>query len=245
MNEISTKIEKLDLEFILDHFLNPKLWEKKWVIFNYNYTLVEVAIQNINVTRKTLTLAVSVDLGTLSDEPWVKKDTNWVDIPFDLAHRNIPLFERQIFNRAKDGMTYVERRLIRDTPAYKEAEEQVEEYKEKLRDIANEFLDNENVVNSAIRYAYIENYIENSVIPDFTEDVIELYRNTKIAKIVAMMALFFGYKDVYEEYYKKAKLNGFAVGHIRKEVSEIRKNIVTDEFVESLKQNLISIKEED
>jgi len=244
MNDISTKVEKLDLEFILNNFLSHRLWDKRWIIFEYDGSKVTLNITSINVYNKTLSLRVFVRLRCFGNSDGYKnEDYNSVEIPYDLEHRNIPLFEKQIFGKALYGMRFIETRYIGDMPTYKEAVAQEQEYKEKLEGIAKEFLDEQGVHHEAIRQAYIDQFVNDSNIPSFTYQVQELYRYYKISKVVCMLALFMGLKDEYDTYKKYARVNGFTLGDIRKEVQKLRRELETDDFVDKAKENLLPILE--
>ncbi len=245
MNEISTKIQKLDLSFILDHFLSERLWEKKWDIFVYNGVQVSASITSINVRRKTVEMEIKTNMRGFCEKMgynlWGYDDTDSISLPYEIAHRNIQLFENQIFRAMIRSIEWIEQRVIKTTDTYHEAEAHHRKFKDKLIEIAEKFLDEQGVKHKEIREAYITKYLNEAEIPDFTYDVISLYKHTKVSKLLVMASLFFDNKEGKEKYSKYIQLNGFKVGAIRKELAELREKIEDDEFIEEMKVNLTPI----
>lgn len=243
--EVSTKIEKLDLEFILNNFLNPKLWDKDWKIFEWNGVVVNVSISNINVKSGTISLRTHVDLQGYfrkrNIQVWSWTDSNTVDIPYKLEHRNIELFENQIFNSAVRGMDTVEYRIIINTDDYNSASHSEHVYRKGVEKIANDFLDEENVTHEAIREAYVEKYVDDAEIPNMTGEVVDLYRHTFIGKILVMLALFFNNKNGKEKFSRYIKQNNLKLGALRKEVKRLQDLVETAEFEEEQKERLVAI----
>lgn len=244
-NALSTKIEKLDLEFILNNFLNPKLWEKSWQIFAWDGVFVNLSIYSIDVESQKIYLRIKVDFGQNLKKRKIylfsDVDSNVVSIPYKKEHRNIELFENQIFNTMIRGFGYIEDRIIRSLEDYKEAERSKEEFKRSLERIAEEFLDEQNVTHQAIRDAYIDQYIEDSNIPDFEAEVTNIYRDTFVGKVLVMSSLFFDNKQGKEKYSRYIKQNNLKLGALRKEIEKLKESIITEEFEEKQKERLIPI----
>lgn len=244
-NALSTKIEKLDLEFILNNFLNTKLWGKSWQIFAWDGVFVNLTITSIDVEYQKVNLRIKVDLGEnlRKRKIYIYSDTdsNIVSLPYKQEHRNIELFENQIFNSMVRGFGYIEDRIIRNLDDYKQAEESKNEFKRTLEEIAEEFLDEQNVTHKAIRDAYIDQYIEDSNIPDFESEVVNIYRDTFVGKILVMSSLFFDNKKGKEKYSRYIKQNNLKLGALRKEIKKLQDSIITEEFEEEQRERLIPI----
>lgn len=244
-NELSTKIEKLDLEFILNNFLNPKLWRKRWQIFAWDGVVVNLTINSIDVEYQKVNLRINVDLGKNLRERKIyifsSVDSTIVSIPYKKEHRNIELFEDQIFKSMIRGFGYVEDRIIRSLDDYTKAKESQREFVRSLEKIAEEFLDEQNVTHKAIREAYIDQYIEESNIPDFEAEVMNIYRETFVGKILVMSSLFFDNKKGKEKYSRYIKQNNLKLGALRKEIKQLKELIITEEFEEEQRDKLMPI----
>ena len=49
--QLSNKIVKFDFNFILDNYLNKKLWGKKWTIFEYDKMTVTLELYRIDIIK--------------------------------------------------------------------------------------------------------------------------------------------------------------------------------------------------
>lgn len=243
--ELSTQVVRLDLDFILDNFTNKKLWEKTWTIFEYDGVSVTIKLDSILIKRKQVDFRIDIDLGDYFERHYNIKcyssDYYYLSIPYTKEHRNVDLFKKQILNKIIFGYNSLETFLLYKTPIVQEAIDADDEFDEKLRDIANEFLDNLNINNESVREAYIEKYVDNADKPNFTSKMLKQYRDTKIYKLALMTALFFDVESVINEYSNIAKLNGFKVGALRKEAKQLLEKLEDDEFIEELKGNLESV----
>lgn len=243
--EVSTKIEKLDLEFILDNFLSPKLWEKNWQIFEWSGVVVTLSITNIDIKNGTISLRTHVDLQGYfrkrKIDIWSWTDYNSVEIPYKLEHRNIELFENQIFNSVVRGMETVEYRIIINSDDYENASHSEYVYKKGLEKVANEFLDDENVKHEAVREAYIKKYVDDADIPNITGEIVDLYRHTFVGKILVMLALFFDNKKGKEKFNRYIKQNNLKLSALRKEVKRLQDLVETEEFEKKQKERLVAI----
>jgi len=54
MNEISTKVVKLDFNYILDNCFKPQLWDKTWTIFAYDSYKITFELDTINTKNKSV-----------------------------------------------------------------------------------------------------------------------------------------------------------------------------------------------
>ena len=111
-------------------------------------------------------------------------------------------------------------------------------YKKGLEQIANEFLDDENVTHEAIREAYVEKYVEDAEIPNMTGEIVDLYRHTFIGKILVMLALFFDNKKGKEKFNRYIKQNNLKLGALRKEIKQLQDLVETSEFEEKQKRKV-------
>lgn len=88
------------------------------------------------------------------------KDYEFAD--YDVDHPNLNVLKRQIDGAIKRLIHNYENHLIVSTTEYKELREKSAEEKEKLRDIASDFLDDNGITLSDIRDAYIDKFVDDN-----------------------------------------------------------------------------------
>lgn len=228
MTAISTKVVKLDLDFILDNFYKPALWGKKWTIFEYDGYFITFEILHIEINNKRLWCHLGLNKGgeTLR--------SNYLFLPFDKAHRNLKVLNRRLSSSVASLIKSFEEDLIKMRDAYIEADRLEHEFKEYIRILAIEFLDDEGVANSDIREAYINAQVNNADTPNYSGKVIKEYQYTILSKLHLSWFYFADaeyFKDVID---KVGRLNGFKVGAIRKEIQKELDAIVRGDFKDTI-----------
>lgn len=212
--ELSTKVTKLDLDFILDNCFKPKMWDEVWTIFAYGDFKITFEIQSIYTQSRCMYYRV-----TLYEKG--RKITSDLDsINMKKEHRNMKVILQGINGQVyRHLFNYKETTLIYKTQAYQEAQDLQQAREDRVREMANKFLDELEIKNMEVRDAYIESRVDK--IEDKylnTGAVLDVYRDTKILPLRMSYALFTEDEDKYKYYSEKARVNGFAVGDIRKEI---------------------------
>lgn len=153
-NGIVIKKYEVDYSFIIRNYLSPKLWEKVWTLFLYKNFRFTLQINSISVySTVKITFRISLDNGDF-------KDFKFAD--YDVDHPNLNVLKRQIDGAIKGLIHNYENHLIVSTTEYRELREKADEEKEKLRDIASDFLDDNGITLSDIRDAYIDKFVDDN-----------------------------------------------------------------------------------
>ena len=153
-NGIVIKKYEVDYSFIIRNYLSPKLWEKVWTLFLYKNFRFTLQINSISVySTVKITFRISLDNGNF-------KDFEFAD--YDVDHPNLNVLKRQIDGAIKRLIHNYENHLIVSTTEYRELREKADEEKEKLRDIASDFLDDNGITLSDIRDAYIDKFVDDN-----------------------------------------------------------------------------------
>lgn len=153
-NGIVIKKYEVDYSFIIRNYLSPKMWEKVWTLFLYKNFRFTLQINSISVySTVKITFRISLDNGDF-------KDFEFAD--YDVDHPNLNVLKRQIDGAIKRLIHNYENHLIVSTTEYRELREKVDEEKEKLRDIASDFLDDNGITLSDIRDAYIDKFVDDN-----------------------------------------------------------------------------------
>lgn len=236
-HQVSTVVTKLDMDFILDNFLNTKLWGKKWTIFEYDNNTITLELSSIDIISQEVSVKIKLITNAFPKNSWQNEDYNHVSFSYKREHRNLQAIDNKVFGTVIRLIESIEARVIRHTESYKLAERQNKEQRDMLSIFANNFLNEQGVTHRAIREAYVDQYVSENAI-DRTYDVLKLYRHTKFIKNYLMVSLFFGKEASYNEFKKVARLNGFKVGSLRQEMRKLIDSLETDEYEEEMKTKL-------
>lgn len=153
-NGIVIKKYEVDYSFIIRNYLSPKMWEKVWTLFLYKNFRFTLQINSISVySTVKITFRINLDNGDF-------KDFEFAD--YDVDHPNLNVLKRQIDGAIKRLIHNYENHLIVSTTEYRELREKADEEKEKLRDIASDFLDDNGITLSDIRDAYIDKFVDDN-----------------------------------------------------------------------------------
>lgn len=153
-NKMVIKKYEVDYSFIIRNYLSPKLWEKVWTLFLYKNFRFTLQINSISVySTVKIMFRINLDNGDF-------KDYEFAD--YDVDHPNLNVLKRQIDGAIKRLIHNYENHLIVSTKEYRELREKVDEEKEKLRDIASDFLDDNGITLSDIRDAYIDKFVDDN-----------------------------------------------------------------------------------
>lgn len=216
-NDLSTKIVRLDLDFILDNCFKPALWDKEWTIFKYDGYRITIGISNIDVRRKQVSCAIKLyKEGEHHD--WAAQSDSY-EINFQKEHRNLEVIQKGLNGRIfRWLLEWEERHLIQETVAYQEAEAFQEKLESRAKEMAEAYLDEKGIEDDEIREAYIERMIDNANTSKYTDEVYEAYKGSKLPKLFLSYALFAEDEEAYAKYKKLARANGFKIGHLRSEI---------------------------
>lgn len=153
-NELALKVYDIDYSFIIKNYLSPELWEKTWTLFVYKNVRVTLDLCEI-VTKKPIVIRFRIKI---QDENY---DSS-ILISHDTENSNINVLKRQINGTIRDLINYMERCYIRQEKGYRDLQRTSWDEDEKLREIAESYLDENNITLSDVRDAYIDKYVSDN-----------------------------------------------------------------------------------
>lgn len=224
------KIYKIDYDFIISNYLDVSLWNKVWNLFIYKKHLFTLELDKIKTKDKVITFVI--------------RKNNYYDsqyIDYNLNNSNITILKKQINGAIYRLIESYENHLIATTVEYQRIADSRNEERERLREIATDFLNNEGVTNSEIRDAYIEVYID---------------RNEKVWSMLSNYTYQMKYTIIPDLYITFCKItndndrlltvmkginNRDKVKEIMDEVNEFIKYLQTDEYNNDMKNELEGI----
>ena len=241
---LSTKVVKLDVDVILRNYTKPKFWKKEWLIFKSNIISLYAKINVIDIKRNIIQMRIYCD-------EWVRckklkkkvlispyKREKYFDIPINHEDYSKEKFTNDLLRRCLELIKEIEIIMIENYQEYKDAKWLKSDYEDKLREIAEEYLDSCGVSQDDIRDAYIDSYIWKCDIPDYTGNVINNFQYTVIPYEYLLIISFFGNKELYDNYSEKTR-------KLRKS-TRIKlwldgQKLNNDEFIEEMKDELMPI----
>ena len=253
-NSLSTKLVYLDLETIMQNYRNPEFWKKEWLIFKNKELEIKWNITNINILENKIESCIFVAPGhitrggkkfnfTYSDYTR-KTNYSWYSnvcrpIPIENSDYTQETLNRNILNTILKTMKSMEEEFVKRTYEYYKASELEDEQREKLKEIAENFLDEEGVSNESIRDAYIDKYVSDNSNSDFTSEIIANAQFRFFKSAYLHVCSWFDNQETFEKY--KKVLKQFIPKKTIFEILKKTKEMKTDEWVEQMKDQLDSI----
>lgn len=148
------KVYKVDYEFLIKNYLNPSLWKKTWTIYVYKDNIFTISLNIIDCYNRYIYFKISYN----KLQPW---ESESVKYPLD-GKMSINILMNKINGTIWNLMCKYERDLIVKSDGYQEILSQKQDEEDRLREIAEEFLDDNNVINDNIREAYIDRYVDDN-----------------------------------------------------------------------------------
>ena len=192
-NNLIIKQYDVDYSFIIKNYLDESLRNKKWTLFVYkNYTFY-LELYEIKVKDKRICFKISFN------------DLTYFIFYFK-EQSNINILKKQINGAIFYLIEMYEHTLIRKEKEYQKIEDGKDEEIDLLTEIAEEFLDENNVSNDEIRQAYIDKYVDDNT---KTDNYLLEYINIRKYKILTDLYLVYtkasGDNDRYNKVNKIAK----------------------------------------
>lgn len=214
-NNLIIKQYDVDYSFIIKNYLDESLWNKKWTLFVYkNYTFY-LELYEIQVKNKRICFKISFN------------DLTYFIFYFK-EQSNINILKKQI----NGGIFYLigmyEHTLIKQEKEYQKIEDGKGEEIDLLTEIAEEFLDENNVSNDEIRQAYIDKYVDDNTKTDnYLLDYISIREYRVLTDLYLVYTKASGDNDRYNNVEKAIK-NDDNYNDLMEEVNEYLEKLEND-----------------
>lgn len=242
---ISTDVVKLDLKTILKNYKKPEFWNRDWLIIDTKWLSIIWHIKSIDCLHNKINSCVKVSKLNFKKGNKNIKYMSWyyeIDcnvIPINNNEYTQQHFENNIYGCIIRLLPCVESYLTSYYSEYEAARNQDDAFRKALREIAEKFLDENNVVNKAIRDAYIESYVDKQLEDreSYRDKVIKNFRYKLLTEVYVYTAAWFDNEQDFNKYKKFSKDRKSTYKEIRDEI----KLIQTDEWRDSMKNKLEGI----
>lgn len=237
---LSIKVYDVDYSFIIKNYLDEKLWDKEWTIFVYKKFQIILRLNSIDVRTKIIWFEVEIQDGNEENKSyWTKniKDT----FKYFLSVENIDILKKSL-NQTIFGLIQKleEEAYIKYTDEYYKLETMRNDESEKLKQIANDFLDSEGVTNDEIREAYVGYYVDKN---ENVYNLINEYLSKMKYRMITDFYLVFLNATKDDERIKiiESKIGHKELENTLEKIKEYEEYMETEEFEEEMSSNLEDI----
>lgn len=230
------KTWKMDYSFIIKNYLNPALWQKTWTLFEYKDFVVTIKLARIETEDMRIVFRLN-----LRDNSRLNTWGDQEDVSYSLKSSSIKFLIKSINGAIFRMISYHERcNVLEDLPVYEEAKQQGIREIEKLKALASDFLDDEDVTNKDIREAYIDKYVDDN---EKNDEYIQRLRNAYEYHLLTDFYLVFAESIGDDAKYQTVmdRLEENEIENVLKEISQYKTYIETDDYQEEMKDLLEAI----
>lgn len=226
------KVWKIDWEFIISNYLDKSLWNKKWHLFQYKDIIIDIWLYKIDCENDTVSFKVSTN-----------KSSYWVyeTVEYNIKNTSIKILQQQINGAMWRLIKSYEDDLIRDTDGYKQITSYRSEEEDRLREIANKFLDDNGVTNSDIRDAYIDKFVcNNSKLDVMLSNYLSYNRYHHATELMLAFCSATNREDSKKEVLEATK-NDLGIAGVMKEVNDFMETLDSEEYNDEMCSELEAI----
>jgi hypothetical protein len=147
------KVYRIDYDFIISNYLDKELWKKKWNLFVYKDNVFTLNLYSIDTKNDKICFEISYN-----KQPLWENKLLW----YDRNNTSIDILKKQINGAIFRLMELEDEDLCRDTEGYKRISELCIDEEDRLRKIAEGYLDDNNISLEDVREAYIDKYVSDN-----------------------------------------------------------------------------------
>lgn len=226
------KVWKIDWEFIISNYLDKSLWNKKWHLFQYKDIIIDIWLYKIDCENDTVWFKINMN-----------KTSYWVyeTVEYNIKNTSIKILQQQINGAMWRLIKSYEDDLIKDTDGYKQITSYRSEEEDRLREIANKFLDDNGVTNSDIRDVYIDSFVcNNSKLDIMLSNYLSYNRYHHATELMLAFCSATNREDSKKEVLEATK-NDLGIASVMKEVNEFMETLDSEEYNDEMYSELEAI----
>ena len=146
------KVYKIDYDFIISNYLDKSLWKKKWNLFVYKDHVFTLNLYKIETETDRIVFKVSYN----------KLSWDHEYVTYDTQNTSILILKKQINGAIFRLMETQDAYLARCSSGYLAIVEARQDERDRLRDIAEAYLDDHGIELDDVREAYIDRFISRN-----------------------------------------------------------------------------------
>lgn len=202
-NEITTTLSKINYEFLMKHYLDPKYWRKEWIIYDYGSLKVTLKLKQIDIQSDRIVLMLMVEYKGDKKKNYPRETSiSYVFIPINHPEYNETLFMQKIYSEVATTLTIIERYIVWGFPEYKQEEKRVFEKTKLLKERARAYAKEHNIKDEYIIDSIIEAF-KDEYLDDYRNDIIIKYQDELLVKERLLFASFSNYEKKVKELSEK------------------------------------------
>ena len=225
------KVYQIDYDFIISNYLDKSLWKKKWSLFIYKDNVFTLNIYKIETETDRIVFKISYN------------KLNWDHefVTYDIQNTSIDILKKQINGGIFRLMETQDSCLARQSSGYNTILDAKSDEKDKLREIAESYLDSNGITLDDVREAYIDRYISrNSKTQSMLDNYLWGCKYTFLSEIMLVFTKITNDTTRFENV-QKAVGNMSNIALIESAVEEFIKSMGSDEFEEEMVSELEAI----
>lgn len=160
---------------------------------------------------------------------------------YSLKIDNIQFLKREIINKSFYAIENLEKEAIMATREYINLTRSYSDEKDKLTEIAEDFLDDNGVHNEDIRNAYIEAYVENNTKLDLMQEKLKREMQYTIFPDLYLMFANATEDDKIVQKWEETLAGNNNIEELRTEILEYLEYIQSEDFEDDMNSNLEEI----
>ncbi len=221
------KVYEVDYSFIIKNYLNPELWKKIWNLFIFKDYVFYLVLSNIDTEKMEIWFKVKCN----------KNENAYEYIRYSINNMTVDFLKNLINKAIYRLIDKTEVLFIQSTEGYKYINDGKDRQEKLLTEIAENFLDNNNVTNKDIRDVYVDYYVSENL--DISEKLSDYVRECKYKYLSDLWLIFANsINDKNQAEFITRQLNDDEREEIIKEVEEYLKYLDTYEAVSDFENKL-------
>lgn len=228
------KVYNIDYSFIISNYLNKELWKKQWNLFIYKDHVFTLNLATIDTRTDSITFQIKYN----------KLVDTWdgtQNISYYLNSSTIQVLKQQINGAIFRLMEKYDEYLCKETSGYKELSNLYYEEKDKLREIAESYLDDCGISQDDIREAYIDRYVSNNSKFDIHKtNYISAHRYLYLTELLLIFTKITNDKNRFETISRAIQDDSY-IKKLELEINEFSEYFGTEDYDADMEDNLESI----
>ena len=240
------KVYDIDYSFIIKNYLNPEMWQKTWTLFQYKTWVITLKIDYIWCRSEKICFLIKIKDNSPENEYKygdfydTDKDYN-ASVVYSLKIDNIQFLKREIINKSFYAIENLEKEAIMATREYINLTRSYSDEKDKLTEIAEDFLDDNGVYNEDIRNAYIDSYVCNNTKLDLMQEKLKREMQYTIFPDLYLMFANATEDDKIVQKWEETLAGNNNIEELRTEILEYLEYMQSEDFEDDMSSNLEEI----
>ena len=240
------KVYDIDYSFIIKNYLNPEMWQKTWTLFQYKTWVITFRIDYIWCRSEKIHFLIKIKDNSPENEYSLggcydtDKDYN-ASVDYSLKIGDIQFLKREIISKSFYIIEKLEEEAIMATREYINLTRSYSDEKDKLTEIAEDFLDDNGVNNEDIRNAYIDSYVCNNTKLDLMQEELKREMLYTIFPDLYLMFANATEDDKIVQKWEETLAGNNNIEELRTEILEYLEYMQSEEFEDDMNSNLEEI----